>query len=60
MGPAWLTFPDLGLRPLVHWFRRESENRYAYRSDNGFATELKVNAEGFVVDYPPLWTEEKG
>lgn len=57
---AWLTFPDLGLRPLVQWFRRESENRYSYRSDNGFATELKVDKEGFVVDYPPLWTEENG
>lgn len=57
---AWLTFPHLGLQPLVQWFRRESRTRYAYRSDNGFSTELEVNAEGFVLDYPPLWTEAKG
>lgn len=57
---AWLTFPDLGLRPLVQWFRRESRDRYAYRSDTGFSTTLQVNGDGFVVEYPPLWTEEKG
>ena len=57
---AWLTFPDLGLHPLVHWFRREGQSRYYYRSDTGFSTELKVNEAGFVVEYPPLWTEEKG
>lgn len=55
---AWLTFPDLGLHPLVQWFRREAPDRYAYRSDNGFSTMLKVDASGFVVDYPPLWTQE--
>lgn len=57
---AWLTFPDLGLSPLVHWFRRESRNRYSYRADTGFSTELQVNEAGFVLDYPPLWTEVKG
>lgn len=57
---AWLTFPDLGLQPLVHRFRRESGDRYHYRADTGFETELKVNGAGFVVEYPPLWTEEKG
>jgi hypothetical protein len=57
---AWLVFPDLGLRPLTHWFRRESRDRYFYRSDTGFSAELKVNEAGFVVDYPPLWTEETG
>jgi uncharacterized protein len=54
---AWLTFPDLALRPLVHWFRRESGNVYSYRSDTGFSTRLQVNEEGFVADYPPLWAE---
>lgn len=57
---AWLTFPDLGLRPLVQGFRRESRDRYAYRSDTGFSTTLQVDRDGFVVEYPPLWTEEKG
>jgi hypothetical protein len=57
---AWLTFPDLGLQPLVHWFRRESQDLYFYRSDTGFTANLRVNEAGFVVDYPPLWTEENG
>jgi uncharacterized protein len=57
---AWLTFPDFGLRPLIQWFRKESQDSYFYRSDTGFSTVLRVNSDGFVVDYPPLWTEEKG
>jgi hypothetical protein len=57
---AWLTFPDLELRPLVQWFRRESGFRYAYASDTGFSTTLEVDGDGMVVDYPPLWTGEKG
>jgi hypothetical protein len=57
---AWMVFPELGLRPMVHWFRRKSRNLYSYRSDTGFSVELKVNEAGFVVDYPPLWIEEQG
>jgi uncharacterized protein len=53
---AWLVFPGLDLRPLAQRFRRSGGNSYSYRSDNGFATELKVDGRGFVVDYPPLWT----
>jgi hypothetical protein len=57
---AWLKFPDMTLHPLLQRFRRISEHRYFYDSEIGFSTELEVNAEGFVVDYPPLWTEETG
>ncbi|MDB5103648.1 MAG: hypothetical protein JWP91_1337 [Fibrobacteres bacterium] len=57
---AWLTFPELELRPLGQRIRRLSGHRYAYEADIGFSTELVVDDDGFVVDYPPLWKEEKG
>jgi len=56
---AWLRFPRLELLPLVQRLRRVGENRYFYASDSGFSTESDVNADGFVVNYPPLWTEVK-
>lgn len=55
---AWLRFPAMDLVPLVQRFRRISEREYAYESDNGFATTLLTGAEGFVIEYPPLWTAE--
>jgi uncharacterized protein len=55
---AWLVFPELAFQPLVQWLLRESESVYAYRSDNGFSTRLTVDGDGFVTDYPPLWTGE--
>jgi hypothetical protein len=57
---AWLRFPTMELQILVQRFRREGARRYFYSSDSDFSTHLEVNEEGFVVDYPPLWTEEKG
>jgi hypothetical protein len=57
---AWLRYPDMDLRPLVQKIRRETDNVYFYSSDTGFSTRLEVNAEGFVVNYPPLWAEERG
>lgn len=55
---AWLRFPDMELHPLHQRFRRTGSLCYFYESDTGFSTELKVNSEGFVIDYPPLWIEE--
>jgi uncharacterized protein len=55
---AWMVFPDMDPRPLVQTFRRVDNFRYAYQSDNGFAAELEVDARGFVVEFPPLWTRE--
>jgi hypothetical protein len=57
---AWLRYPNMALHPLVQRIRRESKNIYSYSSDNGFSTQLEVNADGFVVNYPPLWAEEMG
>lgn len=57
---AWLKFPGMELQPLVQRFRRKSSRRYYYESDTGFSTELEVDPDGFVVNYPPFWIEEKG
>jgi hypothetical protein len=57
---AWLKFPDMDLAPLVQRYRRETKHIYSYASDTGFSTRMEVNDEGFVVNYPPFWAEEKG
>jgi hypothetical protein len=56
---AWLSFPDLVLKPLDQVYRRKDVAIYAYESDGGrFSTELQVNAAGFVTLYPDLWQAE--
>lgn len=53
---AWLRFPSFRLEPLVQQYRRLEENIYRYESAGGqFVAELKVNASGFVIEYPGLW-----
>ncbi|HEU0077065.1 MAG TPA: putative glycolipid-binding domain-containing protein [Longimicrobiaceae bacterium] len=57
---AWLDFPGFALEPLPQSYRRTSDTTYAYESSGGaFTAELRVNAAGFVVHYPGLWTEER-
>ena len=54
---AWLRFPSMQLEPLEQTYRRLADDRYRYTSANGaFTAELRVNAEGWVVDYPGAWT----
>jgi uncharacterized protein len=56
---AWLRFPDFVLEPLSQKYRRIEPERYAYESGGGqFMTELRVNAAGFVTDYPNAWRVE--
>jgi hypothetical protein len=56
---AWLPFPDLELRPLDQVYRRSSPNTYDYSSSGGtFEATLSVSPNGFVINYPGLWTEE--
>lgn len=56
---AWLTFPALALEPLEQTYRRLDERRYAYESLGGaFRATLEFVPEGFVTDYPGLWTVE--
>ena len=56
---AWLRFPSLKLEPLSQHYRRLDETTYHYQSGGGeFTADLKVNASGFVVDYPGIWQTE--
>jgi hypothetical protein len=51
---AWLTWPDLDVRPARQAYARLTENRYRYTQDD-FAAELVVDEEGLVLDYEGLW-----
>jgi hypothetical protein len=56
---AWLKFPGFTLEPLDQLYRRTGETTYRYESAGGsFVAELRVNATGFVIDYPGLWQIE--
>ena len=56
---AWLRFPEFTLEPLEQTYFRESEDTYRYESSGGaFTAKLKVNATGFVTEYPPGWVAE--
>ncbi|MEW5926557.1 MAG: putative glycolipid-binding domain-containing protein [Gemmatimonadota bacterium] len=57
---AWLDFPGFAMEPLPQTYHRTAELAYAYESHGAaFTAELRVNAAGFVVDYPGLWLEER-
>ena len=57
---AWLRFPDFTLQPLAQLYRRIDVAVYRYESAGGsFATELQVNAAGFVTRYPNFWQAER-
>ena len=57
---AWLRFPGFKLEPLSQVYKRTGETTYRYESAGGsFATELTVNAEGFVIKYASLWEQEE-
>ncbi|HEV7919718.1 MAG TPA: putative glycolipid-binding domain-containing protein [Thermoanaerobaculia bacterium] len=54
---AWLRFPSMLLEPLEQTYRRLSPDLYRYTSAGGaFTADLRVNEEGWVVDYPGVWT----
>jgi hypothetical protein len=56
---AWLRFPSFVLEPLDQLYRRTSEAIYRYESAGGsFVAHLRVNAAGFVIDYPGVWRVE--
>ena len=55
---AWLRFPSFRLEPLTQQYTRLDENKYRYKSGdagNEFRADLKVNPNGFVLDYQGLW-----
>jgi hypothetical protein len=56
---AWLRFPSFALEPLDQLYRRTGEASYRYESAGGtFVADLRVNAAGFVIEYPGLWQIE--
>ncbi len=57
--PAWLRFPGFSLEPLPQRYHRLEERIYRYESGGGsFVTELSVDKDGFVLDYPGIWVAE--
>lgn len=53
---AWITFPDLEVRPVVQRYTRLTDLRYRYEGlHNGFVAEFDVDSLGFVRDYPEFW-----
>jgi hypothetical protein len=56
---AWLRFPSFALEPLDQLYRRTGDATYRYESAGGaFVADLRVNAAGFVIDYPGFWQIE--
>jgi hypothetical protein len=56
---AWLRFPSFKLEPLTQIYRRIDETNYRYESAGGkFVTNLLVNADGLVRNYPNTWEVE--
>jgi uncharacterized protein len=54
---AWLRYPEMALEPLDQVYRRTGDSTYDYESGGGaFRATLRVDASGFVTDYPDLWT----
>jgi len=59
VNAAWLRFPSFELERLPQVYRRIDESTYRYESAGGqFTADLKVDAAGFVVDYPGIWQAE--
>jgi uncharacterized protein len=55
---AWLDFRANTLTPLRQIYHRISRDRYAYSCpDIAFDSTLRVDGDGFVREYPPVWEE---
>ena len=53
---AWMTFPDLEVRPVRQRYSRLSNDNYRYEGlHNGFIAEFDVDELGFVLNYPGFW-----
>jgi hypothetical protein len=59
---AWLDWPAIRLTPLLQRYRRHSSTEYGYESDQPdgtrFRSELRVQPQGWVLEYPGLWQAE--
>jgi hypothetical protein len=58
---AWLRFPSFALEVLEQRYTRVAGDRIRYESlTTNFAAELRVSANGFVVEYENVWIAEAG
>ena len=59
---AWLAWPEASLVVLPQRYRRRTVDTYAYEADvpgaGRFAADLRVDVEGWVLDYGDLWRAE--
>jgi len=56
---AWVRFPEFTVEPLDQTYTRLTDETYRYESAVGaFRRDLKVDENGFVLDYPQLWVAE--
>lgn len=53
---AWLRFPQFTVEPLVQRYTRIADDKYQYETAGGFRRVLTVDRDGFVVEYPELWS----
>lgn len=61
VNAAWLKFPSFKLEKFPQTYKRIDETTYHYESAGGeFQRDLTVSAFGMVIEYPGIWTEEKG
>ena len=60
---AWLEWPEIRLTELVQRYARRSDIEYHYESDlpggELFRSTLRVQPEGWVLDYGGLWRAEE-
>jgi hypothetical protein len=49
---AWLKFPSFELEPLEQTYTRLDETTVRYESGGKFVSELKINDDGLVIEYP--------
>lgn len=56
---AWLRFPSFLFEPLEQRYTRIAEDRVRYESvTTNFTAELRVSANGMVLDYENIWIAE--
>ena len=58
---AWISAPELTVRPRPQAYRRLTDRLYLFESldGSGFTAELPVDEDGIVVDYPDLFWRVK-
>ncbi len=59
VNAAWVKFPEFTLELLAQTYTRVTDDTYRYESADGkFRRQLKVDENGFVLDYPEIWRAE--